>query len=109
MAHKHAKLCLYVTIHAASSMLRMQPEVNNPNSHAQISWPEALSIESMADTRELAVHLYMSMTILNKFIVGPIGYTNYYSSIGRHDRLRVTSTCICKSRSHNVLNPVPCH
>ena len=32
MVHKHAKLCLYVTIHAASSMLRMQPEVNNPNS-----------------------------------------------------------------------------
>ena len=30
MVHKHAKLCLYVTIHAASSMLRMQPEVNNP-------------------------------------------------------------------------------
>ena len=32
ISDKHAKLCLYVTIHAASSMLRMQPEVNNPNS-----------------------------------------------------------------------------
>ena len=54
MVHKHAKLCLYVTIHAASSMLRMQPEVKNPKS---------LSIEPMADTRELAVHLYMSMML----------------------------------------------
>ena len=52
----HNPCCI---LHAENAAGSKQPQLSR--CHAQISWPEALSIESMADTRELAVHLYMSM------------------------------------------------
>ena len=65
MVHTHAKLCLYVTIHAASSMLRMQPEVNNPNSRvvAPKSRDRKLLALSLWQTRGSwqSIYIYMSM------------------------------------------------
>ena len=62
----HNPCCI---LHAENAAVSKQPQLSR--CRAQISWPEALSIESMADTRELAVHLYMAMSGIYGY-VGPI-------------------------------------
>ena len=55
----HNPCCI---LHAENAAGSKQPQLSR--CRAQISWPEALSIESMADTRELAVHLCLCPNLL---------------------------------------------